>query len=186
MNISSVSFGKKIPIATCKIFDIKENGFVEATFCEYDCKDTSDYQEVKDLSGEWFYRGTIAHGLKIKTDNLKRNVQDEYSYYCLQVNNDEVLGLCCCKNDETENNIQYITRKYSSRYKRVGQAMVAVLAKMALQAGKLRLYVSNAINEADDFYEKRCGFKREKKYDFKMNRITLQELVEKNEDVTLV
>ena len=46
MQINSISFGKKIPKYKCQIQDKETGKFVDATFCEIDCKDEKDSIEI--------------------------------------------------------------------------------------------------------------------------------------------
>ena len=78
MNISPVSFGKKIPISNCKVVDKKENKLINATLYEYDCKDLGDYYDVKDLKGRWNFKDMIAEEIYIKFFKSMAGIQKDY------------------------------------------------------------------------------------------------------------
>ena len=52
MNISPISFTAKIPVGQTNIVDLEKNKYESATMFEYDCKDESDFEEVRAFKGD--------------------------------------------------------------------------------------------------------------------------------------
>lgn len=186
MNINPISFGKKIPLARCKVLDNQKQEFVDATFFEYDCKDHKDSIEVSYLSGKWAFRQTIATGMERKfRRHLRGKFQEPYVYYGLQRDDGKILGLCNTCENHTTTDIEYITRDLSLDYRYIGQTMLAQLAKQTLVDNKKQLVIRNATNENQDLYEY-CGFKmvNDRCSDMIMGRNEMRDFVVDVEDRT--
>lgn len=186
MNINPISFGKKIPIAKCKIMDTQKQELVEANFFEYDCKDHKDNIEVSYLGGQWAFRETIATGMERKFRRyLRGKVQEPYKYYGLQTTDGKVLGLCNTADYATHTDVEYITRDLSKDYKYIGQMMLAQIAKQTLIENKKQLIIKNPLDYCQDFYEKSCGFEFcDDAYDMQMGRTRMTQFVMDIEDKT--
>lgn len=158
MKISCISFGKKIPITQCKVFDKDAKTFVEATFYEYDCKDLFDVYDVEELEGNWSFKNLIKAGMQNKYLNQIIGKKDSTHYYCTKDKNGRTIGIC--KTNETNDAIEVklITNGCSDKYKYVGQTMLTSLAQIALISQKEKLIIKRALADAKDFYGKICGF----------------------------
>ncbi len=187
MNINPISFGKKIPLARCKVLDNQKQEFVDATFFEYDCKDHKDSLEISYLDGRWAFRETIATGMERKFRRyLRGKVQEPYKYYGLQTTDGKILGLCNTADYTTHTNIEYVTRDLSKDYKYIGQMMLAQIAKQTLVENKKQLIIKNPLDYCQDFYEKGCGFEfcDDYAYDMQMGRTRMAQFVMNIEDKT--
>ena len=187
MNINPISFGKKIPIANCKILDTQKKVPVEAIFFEYDCKDHKDSIEVGSISGKWAFKNVISAGMERKFKNhLRGKSQIPNAYYGLQTSDGKVLGLVSAENYTNRTEIEYITRDLSTDYKYVGQMMLAQLAKMALDENKYNLIINNPINDNYEFYRTCCGFRfiSDTDSDMTMDRKEMTNFIMNTEDKT--
>lgn len=187
MNISPISFGKKIPIANCKVLDAKSKKSIEATFFEYDCKDHKDSLEVAYLGGKWAFRDALSTGMERKFRRyLRGKPQEPYRYYGIQTTNGQILGLCNTADYATHTDVEYIARDLSKNYKYVGQMMLAQIAKQTLVNDKRQLIIKNPTDDNYGFYEKGCGFEfcDEYGFDMQMERKKMAQFVMNIEDKT--
>ena len=164
MNISPVSFGKKIPITQCKIRDNNSGNFVGATFYEVDCKDMEDINEINALSGKWEFRKTIARKMEdihdlMEIDSYRSN---NLGFYVLQKDGGEIVGLSEVKKSFPDLRLEYIESENEGKYKYVGQTMMASLGEVARQEKLKRIYIPIPVDSAIPFYVDKCGFREQK------------------------
>lgn len=154
-----ISFGKKIPIATCQVQNNETENFEKATIYEYDCKDKSDLDELSELAEEdnfdfghciWAHAYEKAHPTKQKHRTI--------SIYAMENENNETICLCHANKDNEKIILNHIESSKNKKYSYAGQNMIAMLAKQVIQANKKELYVSNILEEAREFYICKCGF----------------------------
>lgn len=180
-----VSFGRKIPRQTCQIQKKETGEYVRATFYEIDCREEKDAIEIRNLDRKWNFRNDIAQNMMIKNSVLTYlNQKSNLDFYAMQDSNGELVGLAQVKTINGVSNISYITTKPHNEYKYVGQTMVAAIGKETLKKGGSALTIATAIDEAMDFYTKKCGFKKHGKYMLRMNREQIEKSVQKAETKT--
>ena len=161
MQVSSVSFGKKIPVMQCQIKDIKQNKLVGAKLSKYDCKDYEDILEVSNSCSKWCYIRNILKDMEtkyIKQNRGKENIL--YDFYILENEEGKAIGFCETESSKECSNIEYIVSKHDNNYKYIGQALIAMVGKSVLNRGGHRLYVANPAPSANGFYTNKCGFIR--------------------------
>ena len=94
MNVSLISFGKKIPVSACKVKDLRTGKFVPVKMYEYDCLDQSDIDEVQSLPDSFNYKTSI-----LKEMSAKKIAKEKYfldtgvSHYVMQTKEGETLGI---------------------------------------------------------------------------------------------
>jgi hypothetical protein len=164
MNISPVSFGKKIPITQCKIRDNSQGKFIPATFYEVDCKDMEDIDEINNLKGKWEFRKTITKKMEdihnlLKTDKNHRN---DYGFYVLQKDGGEIVGLSEVRKSFPDLRLEYIESENEGKYKYIGQTMMASLGEVARREKLKRIYIPIPVESAVPFYKDKCGFREVK------------------------
>ena len=182
MNINPISFGSRIPLGRCQIFDNQQNRFVGATFFEYDCKDLDDIHEVGHTKGDVDCKGSILEEMYYKYAN---NGNSNYSFYSLRSDCGDVVGICSTLNEDKNKQVEYITSSLDGKYKYVGQAMLASLAQNTLNSNKTKLTIHDSIASAWDFYEKVCGFRAVPNCsNLEMNRYEMYKFVQQTQNRT--
>ena len=158
MYISPVSFGKKIPVATCKVKNIQRNKFIDATLYELDCKDRTDIKEVGSLKDGWSFKYSILSDMRRKMylENSERMVCSYF--YALENQKNEIIGLAEVMKMYPSLILSYIVSEPDKKYKYVGQNIIGLLGKMALEEKLKEIYIPTPILEARKFYTKKCGF----------------------------
>ena len=164
--MQSVSFGRKIPIAECKVKDIKSGRYVPVKMYEFDCTEQSDIDEVKNLpSNFYFYKTAIATEMETKKRaKEKYSIDTGVSHYVMQSRNGEILGIACVRNNEETYGVKFIQTTQNSTHKYIGQTMLATMAKLALDDNRKKFEIFFPTDEAMDFYTKKCGFKKGDSY----------------------
>lgn len=158
-----ISFGKKIPIATCQIQRKKDKKFEQATIYEYDCSEKSDMQKIKYVfwgktnSAPWKYACEIWADA---CDKFKPFLKEHKLTGIYTIENSKKQTICICDTyeDEKEIKVRYIESKKDSSYKYAGQNMLAMLAKKVVRTNKKDLFINDGQPEAEIFYKEKCGF----------------------------
>lgn len=180
----NISFGQRIPTATCKILDTKEQKFVPALVCELDCYDKSDIDKIASLEGDWEHKDTIELNMKSKHSDIKRGKGNDTKIYTLESDKGEILGMTCVDDLEKNVEVRFIESRSDHRYKYVGQNLLATLGQGVLNGRQNRLIIRSAVSSAYDFYEKVCGFKEIGYSDLEMNRFDILKFIRRTEEKT--
>ena len=190
-----ISFGKKIPVNTCSIYDKRRRKYVEATVYEIDCKDKSDVDYIKRMEGNWIYKDQISYGIERKYNRLtgenakfweraKEQGIEDNGYYSLEAPNKEVLCVCETEPFGREVDISFLESKRNWRYKYAGQAMLASVANNLLGSEQI-LTVKAPANSAMGFYENACGFRKNPKYSgYEMSQKDMGDFIQRTEEKT--
>lgn len=163
MQVSAVSFGKKIPIMQCSIKDVGKNKFIPATVYEYDCQTSADAEDVLEMGRDWYYYFSI--GCDMLDKYKKENFEEEKSpmhFYIMENTNGVPLALCETKEKDKEIQVEYIESKHDSEQKYCGKTMLAALGRKLLNSNGKKLVIYAPLQEVYDFYTKGCGFKKVK------------------------
>lgn len=184
MNVNSVSFGKKIPVNRCKVFDKQKNEFVDVTCYEYDCKDESDYKEIRDKCGDWEFCGVFSYNMEVKNRVIKAGKKDVNSFYNIQKDDGDILGVCYLEEKNNNLEVKFIQSKRDNKHKYVGQVLLASIGSEVLASNKKKLVIQSALAGVYDFYEKTCGFKPAAHSDLEMNRFGIKKFIKRTERKT--
>ncbi len=159
MQVSSVSFGKKFPIAQCNIRDTWNNKPMEVTISEYDCKDYDDVKEVSKQCEDWIYGTSFAVDMNKKRERYFEG-REFYpnNFYVMQDKNKRIIGICETIDIGKDTNVEYIETASDLGYKYVGQTMLAMVGKRLLNRGGENLCVAHPYIGALSFYTDKCGF----------------------------
>lgn len=154
MKITTVSFGKKIPLIKGKILNIKTKEMEDATFFEYDCSTEDDLKEVKKLNGNWSFRNVIFIGMQ-----NKHNKSNSDSFYGIENNQGDIICLCQTNTEGKTTYIKYLDRRKDKKYKYTGMMTIASLAYESLSSKIKNIIIRYPIDTALSFYTNKCGFK---------------------------
>ena len=157
----NISFGKKIPIAQCRIQNLTTGRFEPATIFELDCKDESDLLEAVKPSTEWEYAAYIHSNMCDKVDLQKIFGDDDSdTFYILQNQHGETLGMSQVEEIyDGAYDLAYLDTKKDKKYKYVGQTLLSTVAREVFKKAGDSFSVYGAVDSAIKFYEKICGFK---------------------------
>lgn len=182
MNINSISFGKKIPIAKSKVIDSKTDKLVPVTIYNIDCSDMLDVIYIQKACGDWELRSNIAKDMKesvIYNYFHTQNPDKKYDYYVLEKDqNNEILGMVETVIRTNDKNIKYIESRRDCRYKYVGQTIIGTLASKILKSDIENLGVEDPLPSAYSFYTKKCGFNAVTAFLLQMNKNKMQNFVD--------
>ena len=181
LSVSVISFGKKIPVTTCKVRNNETRKFVPARLYEFDCKDEADIQEVKNLPLGWSFATTISSEMRAKkVAREKYDISTGHSFYVLKDNNYSTIGICSLKNDKDNFGVKFIETLTNGTCKYAGQAILASLALLALHDKRDKFEIRYPTDEAKDFYTSKCGFKQgDNLYHLQMDKKGMKKLVKK-------
>ncbi len=164
-----ISFGAKIPVNTCNIFDIKNKSFIKATVYEIECSDKADVDYMNAIGGFWIYKDAIFYGARTKYDRLTgedsifwhRRYDYEDKFFTLETPNQDVACMCEVEPHKKYYNVYFLESEEHKQYKYAGQSMLASIAKTLLGSEK-RLKVAEPAESARKFYSDKCRFKDDK------------------------
>ena len=184
MNISSPSFGKKIPIATCKVQDKKTRQFEPVTIYKVDCADSSDIREINDLQGSWRFKKRIVEDMNSKHQLQKYGEDDGYNaFYVIQSEDNTILGMSETEEiDDGIHNINYIETKSPKRF--VGQVLIATIGQDVINQYGKALTVTEPEGDAYEFYTDVCGFSEIDDDYLRMTSRQIDRFIEQTEDRT--
>lgn len=182
MQLSSISFGKKIPIMQCKVQNRKTNNFVPSTIYEYDCKDPNDAKEIDKISDLWIFKPEFYHLAKDKFQFPQKH--NNTKIYSLETSDGNILGLINFSNNENINNIDILETKPFSGHKYVGRLLIAAVAKRTLINGYKKLTVDHPMRTAVDYYTKECGFKETDGIPLEMDRLQMKKFIKESKEKT--
>ena len=179
MNVSLISFGKKIPVSACKVKDLRTGKFVPVKMYEYDCLDQSDIDEVQSLPDSFNYKTSI-----LKEMSAKKIAKEKYfldtgvSHYVMQTKEGETLGIASLQKNDESWGVKFLQTSQHSSHKYIGQTMLASMARMALTDSKKRFEIYFPTDSAMDFYTKKCGFRPEEgSYHLQMFQKDMKKLI---------
>ena len=179
-----ISFGKKIPIAQCQIYDNQQQKFVKAVISEFDCKDKSDITEIKSLGPNWQYKETISSNMGIKNFLITKGRKYEGRFLAIENPEGEIIGISHFDDLKRKSELRFLESRKDHRYKYVGQNLIATIGKILINTNQSKLIVRSAVPTAIDFYEKTCGFKNLGHYDLEMDNDDIQRFIKQTEDRT--
>ena len=159
MSVRPVSFGKKIPIAKCRIIDNQKRKTVPATVYEYDCKNSEDIETVQKTQGIWSFKDLIENNMKRKMFlQLLPNKKVLDHFYFIETDKGDMVGMSQVSDEIDGTNIKYIETQRNGRYKYAGSALLSGIGLNAYKNGK-KIKVAAPIEPALPFYIDKCGFK---------------------------
>lgn len=159
----NITFGRKIPITYCQIYDKEKQKFVGATCYKYDCNDKSDLKEIEKLGDNWRYLPETTANMKRKEIRQNQGLSCDVVVFTIEDKKGETLGLCCAEDKERSLEVNYIESKQDNKHKFVGQVLLASIGQEVLDNDSQRkLVVKNAVSSAYGFYEDVCGFIEDK------------------------
>ncbi len=184
MNISSPTFGKKLPIIRSQVQDKKIGEFESVTVFKVDCADDSDVQEINDLGDSWRFRNLIAKDAARKNHLIKYFQQDnEQSIYVLQDSQNRTLGIGEMEEvDDDVYNVNYLESSGDKKY--VGQVLLASMGEEVLIKNGKKFTVSDPVDESYNFYTDVCGFEDVYGYFLRMKPAQINRFIEQTEDRT--
>lgn len=180
----NISFGQRIPTAKCSVFDTKENEFVPALICEYDCYDKADIDKIASVDGNWAHKDTIVDNMKAKHSDIKCRRANDTRIYTLENDEGEILGITCFDDLEKNAEVRFIESRRTHRYKYVGQNLLASIGQGVLNGRQNKLIIRSAVDSALGFYKNACGFKNIGFGDLEMNRYDIHKFLKRTEEKT--
>ncbi|MBQ4078642.1 hypothetical protein IJD15_05625 [bacterium] len=184
MNISSPTFGKKLPIIRSQVQDKETGKFESVTVYKVDCADDSDVQEIRDLDDSWRFKNLIAKDMARKNHLIKYFEQDnEQSIYVVQDDKQQILGIGEMEEvDDAVYNVNYLESNGKKKF--VGQILLASMGDEVLVKNGKKLTVSDPEENAYNFYTDVCGFEDYYGYFLRMNPAQINQFIEQTEDRT--
>ena len=165
-NVNKVKFAKKF-IATANVVKVS-NGKEKPIPC-------SIYKLERGIDKDYFktqpkYWKKAAFADSIEAELLTKSSQSRPfgDIYTIEDSKGKMLGYC--EQDElyfqnvlalVETSPAYKNAKKDRKIKYVGETMLAFLVKMAKNQNKAAFAVDSVLDEARDFYSKKCGFEKD-------------------------
>ncbi len=189
LKVSSVSFGKKIPLTRCQIFNNKSKQFVGATFYELDAQDITDAYEIEKAKGLWNFKKYILKDINDilvnrYPDYFKRLFPQEAKFYIMQPDDGETVGMMKVMSDSKNYHVIEIESNPLKKYKYVGQNMLASLSQNVLSKKGKAIFIDNPLESALNFYDKKCGFNKNLNGDWVISRSQMRKLIKNTQDKT--
>ena len=176
---NNVSFGAKIPVASCQVYDIARFKHVPATIYEYDCKDSLDFYEVAGDRKRWMFKDSFANLMKEKFTGSK--FMTTTNFYTLEKG---LAGIMMCHKIKNQMIVSTIETTKNCDYKFAGKNLLCAAAKVAMKEGRDDLVISSPVPSAIDFYTKSCGFKPMDEGNVAMKKVDMEGFIERTQAQT--
>ncbi len=187
-----ISFGKKIPISTCNIYNKGAQKYERATLYETDCKDMDDVFYFKNIEGSWQYKDSVATRVFSKYLSISKTKPEGINgidsacdkFYTLETQDGYIAGICETQPYKNNTNVRYIESNPDKLYKYSGQAMLAIIAKLILRTGQ-DLEINSSAFEAMNFYSKVCNFNQnDTGLGFELPQEDMEDFIQRTENRT--
>ena len=182
MQVNSISFGKKIPIAKAQILRNNKNKFIPVYFNEYDCQDKDDIIKISKLKDNWLFKEIILYGMGKKNRAPLYPANENTHFYTLEKENGKIIGICETFHDSDNININFIETNKKNKYKYSGQLMLATIAKNIINKNGKNLYIKNPSKNAYTFYTDACGFVKDQNNET-LSTLGLSNLIMETEEI---
>lgn len=161
---NSISFGRKIPVATCQVKNLEKNKYIPAVVYEFDCHDRSDMEELRETDGEWEFKRALYNDMLNTRGRILRGGTDDSRYFVLEdKKSKDIIGMSEVTTKGKTINIEYLETEREKKYKYVGQALIAAIGTEVLHEGGKKLTVGCPYRTALSFYEDTCQFDKSQK-----------------------
>ena len=157
MNINNISFGAKIPVATCQIYNKSIKQPCKATIYEFDCKDEHDEQYFRKIPGRWTYSKDIANDIDMRRCYPRQF--SNYRFFALETQDNKPVGIMEYITSDDANNVDFIEAHQRNKYKYIGTTLLAHAAKQTLKENLEELIICDPVEKAIPFYTDKCGFR---------------------------
>ena len=178
----TISFGKKIPVATCNIKNSTNMQPCHATIFEHDCADISDYEEISNLKGHWEYKDAIAKEALKKYEHPISNIGTKI--YSISTQTGKTVGLMETCEYNKMCSIEHLESHYKGLYQGIGTALLSFLAQQKTKQNVSHIFVTNPAKTAKKFYTEHCFFNKTDTIALELNREGMTKLIAKHEDKT--
>ena len=198
--IPSISFGQRFPLTTYRVYNNAKRKYENATLYKLDCKDESDFIDVKSTINLGLYNKQICSLMNVQRmyyatkSKLPTDIWNEYfdekedkpccMFYVTKNEEGRTIGVCQTAPNGNGEIIEHIETNYDNYYKYVGQGMIASLRKIILKDNYNELAVFNPKNSAKEFYTEKCGFEFVSPNLLSLNRARMKELIDNFENKT--
>jgi len=175
----NISFGKKIPIASCSVINRITKLPQSAIIFEHDCKDVSDYEFFKNLSDSWEYKDEVAkqalNKFRMPLSNLGTKI------YSLSTQNGRTIGIMETSEYSKFCDVQHLESQLKGLYGYTGSTLLSFLAQEKLRQNVSSIFVSNPAKSARTFYKDHCFFKNSPPIGLELDKKGMKNLIEKTQ-----
>lgn len=179
----NISFGKKIPIATCQIINEAAKKPETVTIFEHDCKDIEDFEYFKNLKGSWVYKNEIAKSALQKFN--EPSSKSDTKIYSMETKRGKTTGIMEVSQYGKLCDVQHLESHYKGLYSLSGTSLLAYLAKEQLNYNAESIFVSNPALSARKFYTRHCFFEPYGPIALELNQKGMKKLINKTEKTIL-
>ena len=161
-----ISFGNKIAIADCNIYNKKNKTMQKAHLYELNCNSRSDISYLYNKKGDdWIFGADILNNMQQKCDYLKYQIEPEErkqwlkdsKYYILESNRN-ILGACEAVYSKNDVRINYLTSIDKKDYKYIGSAILGAITAHNLRENGGTTLIPLPTPKSYKFYQNACGF----------------------------
>ena len=178
----NISFGKKFPIASCSIINEACKQPQSATIFEHDCKDITDYEFFKNLSGIWEYKDNVAKAALDKFNFPLSNLGTKI--YSLETNKGKITGIMETTEYGKTCVVEHLESHYKGLYSYSGSTLLAFLAQQKINQNVSSIYITNPAKKARRFYTQHCFFQQNGPLALELNKKGMEELIKKTKKKT--
>ena len=178
----NISFGKKIPIASCQIINKVTKQQQTAIINEHDCKDISDYKYFANLTGEWNFKDEVALKAWNKQNFPLTNIGTKI--YSIETQNGRTIGLMETCELGKICTVEHLESHKRGLYGYTGTNLLAFLSQEKLKENARLIVITNPTKNARKFYKEHCYFKECPLIALELDRCGMKKLIQKAQSKT--
>jgi len=180
--IMQISFGKKIPIATCSIINKVTKQPQNVTIFEHDCKDKEDYEYFMNLAGAWNFKENVALQAYSKHNLPSTNMGTKI--YSMETQSGKTIGIMETYELNKTCTVEHLEAHQRGLYGYIGSSMLAYLSQRNLINNISSIVITNPSKNARKFYKEHCFFTDCPPIALEINRNDMKKLIEKTKSKT--
>ena len=178
-----ISFGRKIPVATCNIQNKRTKELSKAIIYEHDARDSADVQYFKNLPKHWKFGREVSENISLKHAFQHVYVNDRY--FSIENKEGMPIGLMQISDNCDFIDVEFLEAHDRKKYNFIGTNLLAYAGMTTLNEGQDRLIISEALKKARPFYIEHCGFRQNNKI-LEMKREEIPNFVQKSQAKTKI
>ena len=177
-----ISFGRKIPVATCSVINKVNKAPQKAIIFEHDCCDKKDYEYFINLPNRWEYKEEVAAQALRKHNYPLSNLGTKI--YSIETATGRAIGIMETYQNGKMCDVQHLESKLKGLYGYTGSTLLSFLAQEKLNQNISSIFVSNPAKSARKFYTEHCFFKDCPPLALKLDKTNMERLIKKTQKKT--
>ena len=174
-----ISFGRKIPIASCSVINRVSKQPQSAIIYEHDCKDKEDYKYFENLSDSWNYKEEVALQAYRKCKSPASNIGTKI--YSIETQSGKTIGIMETFELGKTCTVEHLESHLKGLYGYTGSILLSFLSHEKLRQNIDSIFITNPAKNARNFYTQHCFFKECPPIALELDKKGMENLIQKTQ-----